>query len=382
LPEEDDVSYARFRINYRVLTVFLVVGFVMLASAAAVVLGAGQARLRASFGDHLGNVADQTAANVDSYVFRRAIETAILAAVPEVRRAAAAGSAAPGDPATIRRQDEEWQQARTVPATLAGLLNNDASRFLAEVTRNDPTYRELLLADRHGRLVAATAMTTDYNQADEEWFTRTLQGGSSGRMQVGGVTWDESADTWALEIAVPVEETAASGLVGVLKAVIDVREIVATVAAVRLGATGDAALVRDDGAMVLSAARPVAGAQFFAADLLRERLQAATTEPQGPMSFAASTADGDPRLVGLGMSQLRASYPHLKWIVAVSQAESELFAPVRYQLWSLLGVLGLMAIAVLGLALWFSLRLAAPVPFEDLHLVEHPKVETIDGETV
>jgi len=346
LPEEDDVSHPRLRINYRVFTVFLVVGFVMLASAAAVVLGTGQARLRASFGDHLGNVADQTAANVDSYVFRRAIETAILAAVPEGRRGAAAASAAAADPAVTRRQDEEWQQARAVPATLTGLLNNDASRFLSEVTRNDPTYRELLLADRHGRLVAASAVTTDYNQADEEWFTRTLQGG---RMQVGGVTWDESAGTWALEISVPVEEAAASGLVGVLKAVIDVREIVAAVAAVRLGATGDAALVLDDGAMVLSAARPVAGAQYFAADLLRERLQAAATEPGGAISFAARTADGDPRLVGLGLSQLRASYPHLKWIVAVSQAESELFAPVRYQLWSLLGVLGLIAVARLAL---------------------------------
>ncbi|RPJ73180.1 MAG: hypothetical protein EHM24_08395 [Acidobacteria bacterium] len=376
------MSHARLRINYRVFTVFLVVGFVMLASAAAVVLGGGQARLRASFGDHLGNVADQTAANVDSYVFRRAIETAILAAVPEVRRGAAAASATASGPALTRQQDEEWQRTRKVPAALAGLFTNEASRFLSEVTRNDPTYRELLLADRHGRLVAASAMTSDYNQADEEWFTRTIQGGASGRMQVGGVTWDESAGTWALEISVPVEEAAASGLVGVLKAVVDVREIVATVAAVRLGATGDATLVEDDGAMVLSAARPVARAQFFAADLLRERLQAATREPQGPIHFAASTADGEPRLVGVGLSQLRASYPHLKWIVAVSQAESELFAPVRYQLWSLLAVLGLMAIAVLGLALWFSLRLAAPGPVEDLHLVEHPKVETIDDESV
>jgi len=375
------VSHARLRMNYRVFTVFLVVGFVMLASAAAVVLAAGQARLRESFGDHLGNVADQTAASVDSYVYRRAIVTSILAAVPEVRQEAAAASAKAADPALTRKQDEEWQRTRALSAPPAGLLDNQASRFLAEVTRNDPTCRELLLADRHGRLVAASARVSDYNQADEDWFTRTVQGGASARMQVGGVTWDESADAWALEISVPVIEGSGPNLVGVLKAVIDVREMVATVAAVRLGATGDAALVRDDGAMVLSAARPVAGAQYFAADLLRERLQAAATEPQGPIHFGATTAGGEARLVGVGLSQLRASYPQLKWIVAVSQAESELFAPVRYQLWSLLAVLGLMAIAVLGLALWFSLRLAAPAPFEDLHLVDHPKVETIDGET-
>ena len=63
-------------------------------------------------------------------------------------------------------------------------------------------------------------------------------------------------------------------------------------------------------------------------------------------------------------------------------AESDLFAPVRFQLWSLLALLALMAIAVLGLALWFSLRLAAPPPDEELHLVRHAAVGTIDGEGV
>ena len=376
------MSKPRLTINYRVFTVFLAVGVVMLASAAAVVLGAGQARLRASFGDHLGNVADQTAANVDSYVYRRAIGTSILAAVPEVRRVAAASTASTMDLAVVRRQDEEWQTARAVPASLSGLMSNEASRFLAEATRNDSTYRELLLADRHGRLVAASAVSTDYYQGDEEWFSRTVKGGVSGRMHVGGVTWDESAGTWALEISVPVEEAPASGLVGVLKAVIDIRELVSLVAAVRLGSTGDATLVTQEGAVVLSAARPVAGAQFFAADLMRERLQAAATEPQGPVHFDATAPGGEPRLIGLGLSQLQASYPQLRWVVAVSQAESELFAPVRYQLWSLLAVLGLMAILILGLALWFSLRLAAPAPIEDLHLVEHPKVQMIDSEAL
>ena len=377
------MSHARLRINYRVLTVFLVVGLVMLASAAAVVLGAGQARLRASFGNHLSSVADQTAANVDSYVYRRAIEASILAAVPEIRRGASEASKVPVEAAAVRQHDREWQRTGAVPAALAGLMASDASRFLAEVIRNDQTYRELLLADRHGRLIAASGITSDYYQGDEEWFTRTLKGGASGRMQVGGVTWDDSADAWALEISVPVEQPGDTAPAGVLKAVVDIREMVATVAAVRLGATGNAALVADDGTLVLNVGRRVPGEQFFAADLLRERLQAAGGEPSGQIHFGASAGGGEARMVGIGMSQLRASYPHLKWLVAVSQADSELFTPVRYQLWSLLAVLALTAIAVLGLALWFSLRLAAPSTMDDLHLVQHPKVETIDGsETV
>ncbi|HOC19625.1 MAG TPA: cache domain-containing protein [Vicinamibacterales bacterium] len=374
---------SHLRINYRVFTVFLVVGLVMLATAAAVVVGAGQARLRASFGDHLADVASQTAASVDSYVYRRAIETTILASVSDVRREAAQASLAPLDAAAVREFDRVWQQSRTVPEPLAPITRNAASAFLAETGRNDQTYRELVLADRQGRLAAASGMTTDYFQGDEEWFTRAFGDGVHGRLNVGGVTWDESANTWALEISAPVEDPAGGQLAGVLKAVVDVREMAAAVSAMRLGDTGDAALVTDEGQIVLGSLQPDAETQFFAADLLRERIQGIARQESPPrISFGARAQDGRARLVGVGVTQLRASYPHLKWLVAVSQAESDLFAPVRFQLWSLLALLALMAIAVLGLALWFSLRLAAPPPDEELHLVRHAAVGTIDGEGV
>jgi hypothetical protein len=373
---------SHLRINYRVFTVFLAVGLVMLAAAGVVVVGAGQARLRASFGGHLADVATQTAASVDSYVYRRAIETSILAAVPDVQREAALASAVALDAAAVRQHDQQWQQ-HTIPEALAPLLRNAASTFLAETGRNDQTYRELVLADRHGRLAAASGKTTDYFQADEAWFTRAFGDGLRGRLNVGGVAWDDSAGTWALEISAPVPDPAGGQLAGVLKAVVDVREMAAAVSAMRLGDTGDAALVTDEGRIVLGALQPNVDTPFFAADLLRERMQGIARQETPPaIAFGALAPGGERRLVGVGISQLRASYPHLKWLVAVSQNESELFAPVRFQLWSLLGVLALTAIAVLGLALWFSLRLAAPPPDDELHLVRHPVVGTIDGEGV
>lgn len=374
---------SHLRINYRVFTVFLGVGLFMLAAAGLVVVGAGQARLRASFGGHLADVATQTAASVDSYVYRRAIETSILATVPDVRREAALASAQVLDAAAVRQHDQQWQQQQAVPEALAPLMRNAASAFLAETGKNDQTYRELVLADRHGRLAAASGMTTDYFQGDEAWFTRAFGDGVRGRLNVGGVAWDDSAGAWALELSAPVLDAEGRQVAGVLKAVVDVREMAAAVSAMRLGDSGEAALVTDEGKVVLGALQPGVDATFFAADLLRERMQGiASQETPAAVSFGALAPEGQRRLVGIGISQLRASYPHLKWLVAVSQNEAELFAPVRFQLWSLLGVLALTAIAVLGLALWFSLRLAAPPPDEELHLVRHPVVGTIDGEGV
>ena len=77
---------SHLRINYRVFTVFLVVGLVMLATAAAVVVGAGQARLRASFGDHLADVARRRRLAWFSYVNGAPSKPPSLASVSDAPR--------------------------------------------------------------------------------------------------------------------------------------------------------------------------------------------------------------------------------------------------------------------------------------------------------
>jgi hypothetical protein len=122
-------------------------------------------------------------------------------------------------------------------------------------------------------------------------------------------------------------------------------------------------------------------AQYFAADLLRERYNAAQhDDPSFRMAFSARGPDGNDRLVAIAPSQLGASYPHLSWLVAVSQDEAELFAPIREQAWLIVAVVALVAVAVLALALWFSIQLAAsPLGQDlDLHLVEHARLPRME----
>ena len=141
---------------------------------------------------------------------------------------------------------------------------------------------------------------------------------------------------------------------------------------------GEAFLIREDGTIVFSQ-RGVGGqAQFFAADLFRERMKSYKSgDPQFRISFSARDQGGRSYLVGVAPTQLGASYPHLSWLVAVTHAEDELFAPVRAQLWRLLAVFGLIAVFVLAVAIWFSLRLAAPAVGKDTHITEHPEVPRI-----
>ena len=82
----------------------------------------------------------------------------------------------------------------------------------------------------------------------------------------------------------------------------------------------------------------------------------------------------------VAISQLKASFPHTNWFVAVSQGEDELFSTVRTQSTSLVLLLALTAMAVMLFALWYSTRLAAPPEPEemDMHLTSHPRVHRIE----
>lgn len=371
---------ASYRLNVRVFSVFLVVGVVMLVAASYFVIGIGQAGLRTAWGEHLRQVADQTAAAVDTYVFRLVIDASVLSRVPEVRERAATASRRPFDLQAAKGVERQWQRPGPA-AAVQEVMNTKASGFLTEVTKQNPIYKELLLTDRYGRVVAASRPSGDYLNSDAPWWREAFGHGTRGRLVVSDVRFDPRARTWEIEIVAPVEAPAGGDVVGILRTVVDVREIGAVLGGVRMGATGDAALVREDGSFVFASGSVDPGARFFATDLLRERLAAARQgQPQTPLQFGATTANGTPRLVGVAVSQLKASFSHLAWVVAVSQGEDELFAPVRAQMFSLVIVLGLTAIAVLLFAFWYSVRLAAPPAHDemDMHLVQHPRLHRIE----
>jgi hypothetical protein len=146
--------------------------------------------------------------------------------------------------------------------------------------------------------------------------------------------------------------------------------------------SGDASLVRDNGSIVFRRGTFESGAQFFAASLLRERVRTLQTdEPMQTVFFRARSREGDENyLVGVAPSQLVMSYPNLHWFVAVSEAESELFSPIRLVAYQFVLVIAAVAIAVLGIALWFSMRLSRPTFDTDMHLVDHARIPHLEDE--
>jgi hypothetical protein len=374
------MSHRLHGINYRILTTMLVVSLPVLVVGAYFVIENGQARLRNAFGEKLSQRAEQSAAAIDAYVFRRIVDVSTLARIPDVRSEAARGSLRPDDAAADAAMDRAFAALDVKQPSVAAILDTPVSRFFGQLTRQDPIYRELLLTDRNGRLVAASNLTSDYQQRDEDWWKRVMADPTRGEAAVGDVRWDDSARTYAMEMAVPVPGDD-DRPVGVLKVVADVREMLTSIAGMDLGDAGDAMLVRRNGSIVFSRDAVQPSARFFAADRLKARLDA-VAHAAGPQTlyFTAPAQDGAVQVVGAATSQLATTYPHLPWVVVAWQPEAQLLAPVESQSSSLLLLLAVTAICMLALALWFSVKLV-PRPIEtEMHLVPHAPIHRMAEE--
>jgi len=368
--------------NRTVLAVFLLVSLPILAVGVVLILLMGQSRVTEWYGGHLALLAQQTAAVADSYVYGKVLDVTVLARTPDVRQIAATESAKSMDAARVRELDTQWRQSGQVPSAVAGVLTNTAAKYFADVVANDPIYRELILTDRNGRLVAASNRASDYDQSDEDWWKACVEDKQRGRTSVTDVRWDESSRVRAIEISVPVPEPGSDRLAGVLKAVIDARELLAAVGGLQPGATGQATLLRPNGSIVFSRRTNDPNARFFATRELSERLGALASSEglgQGGTHFVAQDIDGQTQVVGLAPSQLSRSYSNVSWLVAISQARDEFLAPGRTIGWYLAALFAVTAIIVLLLALWFSMRLAAPSMDVDMALVEHGHVSRMPG---
>ena len=367
-------------INYRVLTTLLLVGIPVLLVGSFFVIERGRAQLRDAFGRGLAQRAEQSAAAIDAYVYRRIVDVSLLARVPDVRAVAARSQAAPTDAARLAELDRQFAAIELKAPVVAEVLGNAASRYFTDITRQDPIYRELLLTDRQGRLVAASNLTSDYNQADEDWWKRVMVDGGAGEATVSDVRWDDGARTYAMEISVPVPGDDGRPA-GVLKAAADIREMLASVAGIDLGSGGEAMVVRHNGTVVFSRRAVNPNARFFASDRLQQALSAAG-HSEGPAraSFSAEDADGTAHVIGVATSQLSATYPHLPWAVVTWEPESLALAPVASLFRSLLLVLAMTLLCVLGLAFWFSANLAQRTLETEMELVPHPHISTMAEE--
>jgi len=153
-------------------------------------------------------------------------------------------------PEQRKELDDAWPTMDPNAEPMAKVLTNAVSGRLQSLMGRHPWPREILLTDRFGQLVAATGRTSDFYQADEEWWQRAYRGGQ-GRLYVPPVGYDKSSDVWSVDLCIPVIRQ--GQVLGVCKVVRDVSGWMRSLGREVGGYPVSAMLVTRDGAIVYRA---------------------------------------------------------------------------------------------------------------------------------
>ena len=174
--------------------------------------------------EHRRVTTDLVGSSLEKYLTRSLGAAAGLAQVPWLVSQVEELGSRPYRPEEVRLVDEAWRKNEIVEP---GILSNALSMFLQSLTgAPESPYRECLIADVRGRLIAASNRTEDYDQADDSWWPRGADVGEPDLEERCGsspvacasivdVAFDTSAAVTAFAIVVPIVDIACSkGMVG------------------------------------------------------------------------------------------------------------------------------------------------------------------------
>lgn len=128
----------------------------------------------------------------------------------------------------IEERNKEWISAPEGTTTLfmREIIGNQLSESLRNATSyftleyGYPVYTEVFVTNKYGANVAQTGRTSDYYQADKEWWQVAARDG----VYIGEIDFDENAGINSMNIGIAVKDEDGN-FIGVLKAVLDIKEI-------------------------------------------------------------------------------------------------------------------------------------------------------------
>ena len=99
------------------------------------------------------------------------------------------------------------------------ITENNISLYLSRFKISHSEEAELFVTDKYGKVYAMSNLTSDYWQGDEEWWLESIQG----NIYVNHPEYDESSQTWAIIVGVPVfENEPGSDVIGVVRGTVDI----------------------------------------------------------------------------------------------------------------------------------------------------------------
>jgi GAF domain-containing protein/HAMP domain-containing protein len=268
----------------------------------------------------------------------------------------AANASSTSDPGYLARLDEQWKSAIDVTdPIIKNALNNQMAGEMREYQGRFPEFVEIFITNKYGGNIATTSRTSDYYQADEDWWQAAWNRGMGG-LYISQPQLDESTGLYAIDIALPVYYGDSSEIIGILRATVDVSSIQAMLRAGEFGQTGSVDLIFPNQQFL----HGDPDAQPIDLDTKSMNLLVSLNEPFGQFIYEGSPSLVSKNLVSASTNG-RDEIESLGWNVVVHQDQSEALNSVT----STTRIMMLTAIAILLLAgilaLYVGRQLTAPL---------------------
>lgn len=244
---EPKIPYTRVLLLLMVIIIPIsIYGFYTIAQA--------DAAMQESIGNNFRTIAESNAYEISSFIHDRVIQSAMMAAAPDIKRLADQANAryrGMSDAAfesIIQTTEKNWNLPAGA-ALVKEITGNAVSENLRNIIRLDPRYLRITVTDDHGGTIAASHKTLDYYQADED-FWQAIYAEGRGAISVTDVLYDDVTRSNYIGIGVPIIEPGTERFIGALDALVDVSELSRIVKRANLGPTARVSLVKDDGVII------------------------------------------------------------------------------------------------------------------------------------
>jgi GAF domain-containing protein len=259
--------------------------------------------------------------------------------------------------AKLYAEDERWQAVNETNNNSDFLvqwrLTNAVAQELLEYQKIFPANVEVFVTDVYGGLVGATNRTSDYYQADEDWWQAAYNNGQ-GAVYISEPEFDESSDALAVLIAMPLKNYQTGEIVGVLRTTY-LASALTGILQEEVGQSGETDLFIP-GEVVSH----IHAGQFESVEAGKfEQLRAVADQGMAEMDYESVQSV----VVQAPMRTLggNSTVDSLGWIVLFHQQQQEAFAPLNSQVRGSLILMAVVVVLAIAAAYGLSVFLIGPM---------------------
>ena len=267
--------------------------------------------------------------------------------------------------AYIAQKDQEWISAKPEEITpfMKGLIDNNLSQKLRERTRyyeereGHVVFSEVFITNSYGANLAQTGKTTDYYQADEEWWQQAKKNG----LYIEDVSYEESSQVYSINICFSINDEKGD-FFGVIKISLSLQEITNTIKELELAAksTGEGfygyslpetahfILATQEGKLIYSTKQFNFGEDINGSILSKFFEDDAAKHQDYVLTFDERTQPIREELLANAHSRGYKDFPGVGWYFITQYEASDIFKPV-YELRSYLILIILLTMLVFAL---------------------------------